>query len=251
MEIDDHGDFATAPSGYAKAFAPGQFQTFPNRQYFDFPTLANAKSPKKKKRAEIESSDDDDEEQYVRSHKMLKISDSKAMELQELLEHWSITNESHSKPKPNWENIRNELRSLFSVVNIVEINDMVEKEKQLHPEYFRDEKLLQQFYKDLFSHWSVSSDSNKRLGHIFIGTAIHVWALVLRERCNFFDVWVAFLVEKKVQYISRDTWNLFYEFCSEFNSKGFATYSFDACWPTLNDEFVNFYRNHNIHTPHS
>jgi len=190
-----------------------------------------------------------DEEDICSGHPNQKIQKNNqfpsTMELLELLENWSITAEQ-AKTKPNWEKVHSELSELLVHVNTRVITETINRDKYERPLVWNDEKQLFVYYKELFQHWCVADVSSKRLGHIFIGTAIHIWALLMKDRCLFFDVWVAFLLEKRVQYISRDTWNLFFEFCVEFNNNTFASYNFEACWPTLNEEFVTFYRTHHI-----
>uniref|UniRef100_A0A1I8IEL6 Defective in cullin neddylation protein n=2 Tax=Macrostomum lignano TaxID=282301 RepID=A0A1I8IEL6_9PLAT len=71
-----------------------------------------------------------------------------------------------------------------------------------------------------------------------IDTAIPYWQLLLEGRpfAKLLKQWCQFLQENKVRGISRDTWNLFFDFIS--NPDNLAEYDPNGAWPSLIDEFV-------------
>eukprot|EP01114_Cavostelium_apophysatum_P022464 TRINITY_DN8137_c0_g1_i1.p1 TRINITY_DN8137_c0_g1~~TRINITY_DN8137_c0_g1_i1.p1 ORF type:complete len:285 (-),score=57.36 TRINITY_DN8137_c0_g1_i1:81-935(-) len=195
-------------------------------------------------------------------------------ELQGMLENITLAPSTASSHR--FQTFQKEIEIVTQNVDKNGIGEMIFRDRNQRPEVWQDDKLLFMYYKELFNRWSVqgitngpslsssqmmsisnSSDlnsnsevsspstvnHNNRLGHIHVGTAIYIWSYMMANRCFFFDTWVEFLLKRGTQYISRDTWNLFFEFCLEFNDKSFKSYNFEACWPTLNDDFVTFYQN--------
>jgi DCN1-like protein 1/2 len=69
-------------------------------------------------------------------------------------------------------------------------------------------------------------------------TAVAYWNLLLCNSLTFkeLDVWTDYLTDVWGKAISKDTWNLFYDF-----QEGFTTYEehdLDGAWPVLIDNFV-------------
>jgi hypothetical protein len=108
---------------------------------------------------------------------------------------------------------------------------------------------------------------------------MHIWGMLLSPRCFFLCDWFHFLQQHKIAYISRDVYDLFFDFSLEFHSRAlqsmlpsapfannnvntragnpfmvFKHYDFQgsgkksklkliiclAAWPTLIDDFVHF-----------
>ncbi len=68
--------------------------------------------------------------------------------------------------------------------------------------------------------------------------AIDLWKLVFSKNPPvFLDEWFAFLEEKKVKGISKDTWNMFL-YLFETVQPDFSNYDSAEAWPSLFDEFV-------------
>ncbi|EGD76752.1 Dcun1d3 protein [Salpingoeca rosetta] len=71
-------------------------------------------------------------------------------------------------------------------------------------------------------------------------TAIALWRLVFsdpRKQSVHLDSWLAFLEEKKVKGISKDTWDLYLVF-TETIDKDCTNYDAMEAWPSLLDEYV-------------
>jgi len=78
-----------------------------------------------------------------------------------------------------------------------------------------------------------------------IGTIAQLWVILLKDRCKFLDLFVAFLMENKRQIVSYDTYSLFLEFCEEYNSDlTFSCYNVEDSWPALFDDFVVYVKLH-------
>ncbi|PAA56034.1 hypothetical protein BOX15_Mlig007562g1, partial [Macrostomum lignano] len=73
-----------------------------------------------------------------------------------------------------------------------------------------------------------------------VETAIPYWNLLLNGGPfgQLLESWFRFLREAKVRGVSRDTWNLFFDFVS--NPDNLADYDPNGAWPSLIDDFVDF-----------
>ncbi|KAI8384835.1 Cullin binding-domain-containing protein [Radiomyces spectabilis] len=69
--------------------------------------------------------------------------------------------------------------------------------------------------------------------------AIELWRLLLGDQYSMLGIWIQFLEENHGKAISRDTWNLFYEFISQPNLD-LTKYDAEGAWPILIDEFVQY-----------
>jgi len=68
--------------------------------------------------------------------------------------------------------------------------------------------------------------------------AIALWEMTLKDKFPLFDSWVKFIKEEHKKPISRDTWQLLFEF-SKINIE---KYDSSEAWPVLIDEFVEYVR---------
>ncbi|KAL0083143.1 Cullin binding-domain-containing protein [Phycomyces blakesleeanus] len=65
--------------------------------------------------------------------------------------------------------------------------------------------------------------------------AVELWRLLLTGRFSMLDQWIQFLEEKHGKAISRDTWNLFFEFASQ-KDLDLSKHDAEGAWPILIDE---------------
>eukprot|EP01118_Nematostelium_gracile_P012290 TRINITY_DN4469_c0_g1_i1.p1 TRINITY_DN4469_c0_g1~~TRINITY_DN4469_c0_g1_i1.p1 ORF type:complete len:238 (+),score=63.53 TRINITY_DN4469_c0_g1_i1:36-749(+) len=210
---------------------------------------------KRKNRYEEDAISYTEPNEWLLSKVSKKYRDSSPLALSELLENCSIDRGkeemssdfleedaiSVDKDAENdWMRTYMNLKFILSRVDTDSITNTIKRDLSQYPE-LQTPIGFHNYYKALFAHWCAGNCS-RRLGNIYIGIAIHLWLLLMKERCFFFDVWVAYLVEREIQYISRDQWNLFFEFCQEFQTIGFGSYDCKNAWPTLMDEFVAFYK---------
>lgn len=72
-------------------------------------------------------------------------------------------------------------------------------------------------------------------------TSVALWQLLLADRYDHLDDWIAFLKARNVTTISLDTWSLFYEFIQTIQPD-FSNYDVDGAWPVLIDEYVEYVR---------
>lgn len=100
-------------------------------------------------------------------------------------------------------------------------------------------------YRGLFDEFSIQTwRTCQRRGQILTRTAIQVWAALFRPSCVWIDHWFAFLVLEDVTHITRDSWDLFLDFVTEFGSNaGFdELYDSSAAWPVTFDDFAQWHR---------
>jgi DCN1-like protein 1/2 len=73
-------------------------------------------------------------------------------------------------------------------------------------------------------------------------TAVGLWELLLSNRCKFLKDWIDFILEEKKdeQVIKKDAWNMLYELI-ESTQGDFNNYVDDGAWPSLIDQFNEFY----------
>lgn len=69
--------------------------------------------------------------------------------------------------------------------------------------------------------------------------AIQLWRLLLADRFAIVEVWIRFLESRDKKYdISKDTWDMLYDFLEGYEREGLASYDPYGAWPVLIDEFV-------------
>ncbi|CAD5229214.1 unnamed protein product [Bursaphelenchus okinawaensis] len=72
-----------------------------------------------------------------------------------------------------------------------------------------------------------------------IDTAIAYWNLIFENRDARVPVWIQFLQEKETKGVSRDTWNLFFDFLIQ-TMDNYENYDAEGAWPVMIDEFVEY-----------
>ena len=71
--------------------------------------------------------------------------------------------------------------------------------------------------------------------------AIILWPILLK--CKFLDIWIQFIESLDRKIVKKDEWQMFYTLVQQTGGD-FANYVDDGCWPTLFDDFVEFYGKH-------
>ncbi|CAJ0929235.1 unnamed protein product, partial [Mesorhabditis belari] len=71
--------------------------------------------------------------------------------------------------------------------------------------------------------------------------AITYWQILFKDRYVLLDKWESFLREKESKAITKDVWNLVFEFFEKINPN-LSNYDDDGAWPTLLDNFVEHLR---------
>ena len=76
--------------------------------------------------------------------------------------------------------------------------------------------------------------------NISVDYAKILWGLLLGDKCQFLDTWIAFIDNSKMEIVKRDQWQMFYQLNKQ--TKGnFKNFEDDGCWASIIDEFVEFY----------
>eukprot|EP01121_Diplochlamys_sp_Union-15-3_P017672 TRINITY_DN6271_c0_g1_i1.p1 TRINITY_DN6271_c0_g1~~TRINITY_DN6271_c0_g1_i1.p1 ORF type:complete len:248 (-),score=36.42 TRINITY_DN6271_c0_g1_i1:32-775(-) len=97
-----------------------------------------------------------------------------------------------------------------------------------------DDKKFREFYLFLFSH-----AKNPDAKVLDLDMAIEIWKMIFKERFTFLDLWITFLKEEYKKAISKDTWNLLYDFAKSINPT-MSNHDDGEAWPVLIDDFVQW-----------
>jgi len=75
--------------------------------------------------------------------------------------------------------------------------------------------------------------------YLDVSTAIAYWSLIFQGKDPRVPLWIQFLNEQQQRGVSRDTWNLFFDFLVSTN-ESYSNYDSEGAWPVLIDEFVEY-----------
>lgn len=78
-----------------------------------------------------------------------------------------------------------------------------------------------------------------------LDVAIVFWELLMKDRFAHLDEWIEFLKVKHDKAITKDTWNLFWDFAKSAK-KDFEGHDMEGAWPVLIDDFVENWRTTNV-----
>ena len=94
-------------------------------------------------------------------------------------------------------------------------------------------------FKDLYQFtFSFGLDHSAGQRSLPTNMAVQLWDLVFtQDRPQVLEHWVKFLGENDTRGISRDTWNMFLDFCQNV-APDLSNYDESEAWPTLFDDFV-------------
>lgn len=118
--------------------------------------------------------------------------------------------------------------------------DSIKSIKQSFPELENEAK---QSFRDIYKfafQFGLDSDQGQR--SLPSDVAIGMWQVVFSKNPPvLLKDWIKFLEESKIRGISRDTWNMFLHFTENVGSD-LSNYDDNEAWPSLFDDFVEYYR---------
>jgi len=77
---------------------------------------------------------------------------------------------------------------------------------------------------------------------LVMAEAVGLWQLLLSGRCVFLDEWCKFVTEKHGERaMPKDVWDMLLPFINEIKPD-MSDYDPYGCWPTMIDEFVDYYK---------
>lgn len=126
------------------------------------------------------------------------------------------------------------------------IKGLQSKLPELEDEVVRDTEKFKDLYRFTFKFGLDVEDGQRALP---TNIAIALWKLVFSKNMPVvMDRWFTYLNEREVRGISRDTWNMFYNFTESIESD-FSNYDDSEAWPSLFDDFVESEREKNPTKP--
>eukprot|EP00158_Paraphelidium_tribonemae_P004182 Partr_v1_DN26615_c1_g1_i6_m69418 putative DCN1, defective in cullin neddylation 1, domain containing len=102
----------------------------------------------------------------------------------------------------------------------------------LRAEIIDNHELFKRVYEFSFLF---SRDENQR--SLPCEIAVALWQILLAGKCSFLDAWCEFVSSNYGKAISKDTWNMFFDFVMTSN-EDFSNYDAEGAWPVLIDDFV-------------
>lgn len=119
------------------------------------------------------------------------------------------------------------------------IKGLQSKLPELENEVMDDNEKFKDLYRFTFKFGLDVEDGQRALPTCI---AIELWNLVFsKDTPEVLSKWLAYLNLMQVKGISRDTWNMFYNFTETIYSD-FSNYDDSEAWPSLFDDFVEYER---------
>jgi len=139
-------------------------------------------------------------------------------------------NVNHQK---SWEMTREEFVGGWALHGCHTIDSMKKKLKEWKEEIKQPNK-FRQFYYYVFDYLREDKKS------LSIEECVTLWQILgVDKRWPLWPKWLQYLESKKA--ISRDVWRLFINFMEQY-PKDLTNYDADGCWPSVIDEFVDWFK---------
>ena len=115
------------------------------------------------------------------------------------------------------------------------VKGLQNKLPHLEEEVTNDTEKFKDLYRFTFKFGLDVEDGQRALP---VNIAVALWKLIFSKNMpDVIDRWFAYLNQREVRGISRDTWNMFYNFTESIDSD-FSNYDDSEAWPSLFDDFV-------------
>ncbi|XP_032233097.1 DCN1-like protein 3 [Nematostella vectensis] len=119
------------------------------------------------------------------------------------------------------------------------IKGLQNKFPELEEEVAKDVEKFKDLYRFTFKFGLDVEEGQRALP---TSIAIALWKLVFSKKPPLvLEKWFAYLGQREVRGISRDTWNMFWNFTETIDSD-FTNYDDSEAWPSLFDDFVEYER---------
>lgn len=120
---------------------------------------------------------------------------------------------------------------------VASLQDMQNAVQTMGQRMREDEKYFTEVYRFTFK-FNLQDEGQRVLQQ---ETAIDYWKLLLADRFPILDKWIKFVQEEYKRGISKDTWNMIWDFAKYYRSDpNLEAYDDEAAWPSVIDEFVEY-----------
>jgi len=118
--------------------------------------------------------------------------------------------------------------------------DSIESFKSKLPQ-LEEDAVLPENFEDLYNftfQYSLDVETGQR--NLSTDVAIQMWQIVFNKNKPYIlEDWITYLIENKINRVSRDTWSMFLVLSSEINHcDDYNKYDVTYAWPSVFDEFV-------------
>lgn len=121
--------------------------------------------------------------------------------------------------------------------NVSSFDDMKRAVELMGDKLQNDDDYFTQVYRFTFK-FNMQDEGQRILSQ---ESAVDYWKLLLSDKFPILDKWITFLQERYKRGISKDTWNMIWDFAKYYKSDpNLQSYDEEGAWPSVIDEFVEY-----------